>query len=109
MPPILIEQHPAESGSDRFKELGMEYAQLAKEKRTIEAREKEIRSRMELLQESLLESYQEMGMQRMTVDGVTIYVAEEIWAGGAKVTSEETGETYIDRQLTCDALLNAGY
>lgn len=104
-----LEQQPADAGDRRFKDLGVEFAQLAREKRKINIRLKEIDSRTDLISESLMEAYQQMGMQRMTVDGVTIYIEETFWAGGAKIVSEETGEEYIDRQLTARALVDAGY
>jgi len=84
-----------------------EFSSLAREKKKIGLREAEIIARMALLQEALVEEYQQQGLQRMTVDGVTIYLAEEIWAGGMKTVIN--GIETVDRQGTCNALIDAGY
>lgn len=105
---VVVEDQREPNTDKRFQEFTKEYAELTKEKRRIEGREKEINSRIKELDGIILDYYQQMGLQRMTINGVTIYLSEEIWAGGAKIVGE-TGEEYTDRQLTCRALIDAGY
>lgn len=64
-------------------ELNKEYADLSKEKRKVEAELDRIKNRMAEIEPLLLDMWAESGLDRMTVDGVTMFIHTQLWAGVA--------------------------
>ncbi len=75
------------------------YAKLDKERRTLNARLKKLDTLIEETSHAVLDHFQKIGIDRVTVDGVTIYVRRQLWAG------REDGVT-VDE--ACTALKDAG-
>lgn len=57
-----------------------EYADLRTEIKELEAKVKELRKTAENIEGQLLNDFANEGVQRMTVDGKTLYLRREVWA-----------------------------
>ncbi len=75
------------------------YARLDKEKRGLEDRLKKLKVQIEETSHAVLDHFQKLGIDRVTVEGVTIYVRRELWAGREQDVS-------VDQ--ACTALKDAG-
>jgi hypothetical protein len=56
------------------------YARLIKDLRTVEARVRALKKDIDQLEPTIREQFTEAGVQRMNVDGVTLYVRRQLWA-----------------------------
>lgn len=79
------------------------FVELAKEKKSLDSSIKEIDRELKPLEAELIEHFTEMGQQSAKVNGVTVYLHRQLWAGPAKLDNGES-----DYETTVTALLDAG-
>lgn len=70
-------------------ELNKEYAELSKEKRKIEADLERIKNRLAEIEPMLLDMWAEAGLNKITVDGVSMFIHTQLWAGVADGATRE--------------------
>jgi hypothetical protein len=80
------------------------YVELETLRRKHEADLKEAKSELELLQRQLLQVFEQNGIQNMKVNGMTVFLYRQLWAGIAKQGQEATVE---ERTTACNALKQA--
>ena len=56
------------------------YAKLDNERRACEDRLKKVKSKIEEVEPRVMDFFQKMGLDRLTVSGVTVYVHRQLWA-----------------------------
>jgi hypothetical protein len=81
--------------TDRLKE----YARLRRVEKELGTEASAIKEQADTLEQELLEEFAESGLQKMTVDGSTIYLRRDLWA------SRINGATALD---VCEAFEKAG-
>lgn len=84
---------------------------LAQIERKLKSDLETVTAAKERLDEPLREQMAELGMQNTRINGLTVYVNRQLWAGAAKVeVVQPDGSVAIvsDRQTTCDALIESG-
>jgi hypothetical protein len=89
-----------------------EFTALDKKRREIELELKEIAAKQDLLEEKLKDRFTQVGVQHVRIDGLTVYLQRQIWAGAVKrtiVLPDGTQDEVGDPQTTCDALIAAGH
>jgi len=74
------------------------FVEIEKARRELETRLEELKAERATLEEELLRQFQESGIDSMRVDGMTVYLKREIWAGA------KDG----DYERACRALREAG-
>lgn len=77
--------------SDAINDLPRAYAKAAKRHRELEAELKATKAEMDRMAQPLLDHFGATGTERVTVDGVTIYLHPDIWP---KFKTNEEGEKY---------------
>lgn len=75
------------------------YAGLFREKREIEQRLKALEPGMKELEGVVIDYFQKHGVDRQAIDGTTVYLRRELWAGR---------EEAIENDAACAALVAAG-
>ena len=75
------------------------YARLERDKRDLENKLKQTKAQIETLRESVLAWFQDHGVTSQAIDGMTLYIRRELWAG------REEG---IDNDAAIAALQAAG-
>lgn len=63
-----------------MKEQLKEFVEMAKLKRDLEAELESVMKRMAELEQPLMESFAEQGIQNINIDGETVYLHSQIWA-----------------------------
>ena len=74
------------------------FVELEKERREVETRLKSIKEEAKSLTEAILGDFEEAGMTKATIDGVTVYVQRTLWAKALEG----------DYERACEALRQAG-
>jgi len=75
------------------------YVELAIQRRELEQQLKEIKAAMADLEEPVLSYFEEKGIDRVTINGITLYPRRELWAAMAEG---------MDQEKVCQALIAAG-
>ena len=57
------------------------YAKLDNERRALEDKLKKVKAKIEAAEPRVMDFFQKMGLDRLTVSGVTVYVQRQLWAG----------------------------
>lgn len=84
------------------------YTELANELRTCSERAESLEAEIKPLQEALLEAYAENGLQRATLNGLTVFVRHDFFASKkAGVSTESLCETLV--KCGCEYLVKTGY
>ena len=65
------------------------FAALYREKLELQDRLNQVTKELGEMQESMLDFFGDAGMQSVNVDGVTLYIHEQIWANTAEGSSQE--------------------
>lgn len=75
------------------------YARLDRDRRTLKEKLAKVEAEIDETEPGVIEHFQRMGMDRATIDGTTIYLRRELWAGKADGVTDEAA---------CDALAANG-
>ena len=65
------------------------YAKLDNERRACEDRLKKVKSKIEEVEPRVMDFFQKLGLDRLTVSGVTVYVQRQLWAGREEDVTHE--------------------
>ena len=57
------------------------YVQLIKKKTQLEEQLRDVKARLDVLEPQIAESFQKEGIQSTNVDGYTVYLNRQLWAG----------------------------
>lgn len=94
---LMAEATQAQSGAT---DLDLrEYINLDLERRELKERLGVVEERLGDLEPRVLEYFERMGIDRVSIDGVTVYIRRELWAG------REEGVSW---EQACEALVAAG-
>lgn len=94
-----------------FKESLAEFVQLAARKRELDAEMKTVAALIDEMEGPLLAEMSEMGMQNTKINGVTVYINRQLWAGAMKDEwVDPDGNTVLvtNTPATCEALVECG-
>ena len=73
------------------------YVELDARKRELKDEQKQLNAEMRELGDKILRDFEREGIQNLNINGVTLYVHRQLWAGAAG-----------DKQQACEALKRAG-
>ena len=59
------------------------YVELIKKKARLEEQLRDVKARLDVLEPQIAESFQKEGIQSTNVDGYTVYLNRQLWAGAA--------------------------
>jgi hypothetical protein len=76
------------------------FAALYREKLELQDRLNQVTKELGEMQEPMLDFFGDAGMQSVSVDGITLYIHEQIWANTAEGSTKE---------LACEALVANGF
>ena len=74
-----------------------DYARLERRKRALELELKQVKSRIDSLREPVLGYFQTHGIDSQKIDGLTLYLRRELWAGREDGIDNETAITALER------------
>lgn len=81
-----------------------EYAKKALHRRALDKESIKLGKELEEMQRELLEQFSQDSVQNVKLDGLaTVFIRSQLWAG-----AWQDDEGIADKQLTCDALKEAG-
>lgn len=75
------------------------FVSLTKQKKSMEEELKDIQSELDRLESLLISFFEEQGIQKISVDGRTVYIRRQLWMKQNEGT---------DKQAACNALKQAG-
>jgi len=85
----------------------IQFVNLEKKRKKLEAEDKEIANELSLLNEELLKIMKTLGMPRFTAQGRTVYIKKDVYASALQRDDEDNNEAA--RERLANALVHAGY
>ncbi len=92
---------------ENFTEQMARFSALTGEKRRLESELRKVQAALDALEQPLLDEMSEQGMQSMRIGGYNLHIRGQLWAGVVQVEQPD-GTFAADKELTCDALVEAG-
>lgn len=81
------------------------FLDLNRKKRELQERLDEVQGQLTKLEQELLSEFEQAGVEKLTVDGATVYIHTQLWAGVAKSGDVATEE---DKRRAMEALRASG-
>lgn len=88
-------------------ELLAQFSGLRAQKRDLESQLKAVNQEIETLQPLALEEFMENNVTNMKVNGETLFIYRQVWAGSVQVEGPD-GKMHGDKERTTKALIAAG-